>query len=711
MNAARVARFGLSLAGLVALAWVLAGQAAPPSGYEVPLVQDWSHRHLIFSRTTKPELLQRVQQDPRYWQQLQRDVAPRITSSSRFDAGVASSFAPGSVQLATTVAGRKLRRDWAESLGSGASTGAGIFPAKFTFSASTASCAADFVVFGTGLPGSGTQASVVAYNNLYSGCGGTVPLTFWAYNTGGTINTSPVFARSGSQIAFAQTSGGAGALVLLKWAQSGSESVGSPQTPTAVAPGLYRACVAPCMTTFALGADDTTSSVFIDYSGDIAWVGDSSGSLHKFTGVFLGTPAEVGAPWPVQVNGGAAPVSSPVFDQTSRKLFVGDVGGAGGFLYRVDASTGVVITSAQLDFGVGIVAGPIVDSAGGHVYVFASNDGSTNCNGGIDPCSAVYELGASFPVGDFGVEVSLGDSSATPNPLYDGAFDHSYYSSGTATGNLYVCGTAQTTLNPTLYQIPIQAGVLGGSLGIALQVNGLATSGPTCSPVTDVYNPNTAGGPTEWIFASAQNHGVAAPCAGGGCVFNLVDTAWKASTAYTVGQEILSPKLHIEVVTTGGTSGLVQPVWTSSAGFSVNDNGVHWLDQGRTMTTPYAGWLAIHFYNRGALILDPNGNIEVVTVATGTKKSGATMPTWSTTPGGTVVDGTTLTWTNAGAIATHALSSAGGTSGIIIDNYVNSATLAGASQIYFSTLSNQTCITSGGGPAGCAVQASQPGLQ
>jgi hypothetical protein len=707
MNAARFARFGLSLAGLVALGWVLAGQAAPPLGHGVPLVQDWSHRHLIFSRPQTPELLQRAQQDPRYWQQLQRDVAPRMTSGSRFDAGVASSFAPGSEQLATMVGSRKLHRDWSESLGSGAATGAGVFPAKFALGGGTANCSTDFVVFGTGLPGSAGQASVVAYSNLYSGCGGTVPLTYWAFNTGGQVMTSPVFSRDGSQVAFAQTSGGVGSMVLLKWA-SGNGSVGTPSTPTTVAPGAYRACGAPCMTTFALAADDTTSSVFVDYSGDIAWVGDSSGSLHKFTGVFLGTPAEATAPWPVQVNGGAAPVSSPVFDQASRNVFVGDVGGSGGFLYRVDASTGAVITSAQLDFGAGIVEGPIVDSARSLVYVFISNDGTTNCNAAVDPCSAVYQLPAGFAVGDSGPEVTIGDSSATPNPIYIGAFDHAYYISGNATGSLYVCGTAAATLNPTLYQIPILAGVLGNPLpGIALSPS---ANTPACSPVTDVYNPNVAGGPTEWVFASVQNHGVAAPCSGGGCVFNLVDTAWKASTVYAVGQEILSPRLHIEVVTTGGTSGAVQPGWTSSAGFSVTDNGVHWLDQGLLAAGTLPGWLPNLVHNRGFRILDPVGNIQVVTAAVGTKKTGTVMPAFSATPGLSVVDNGTLTWTNAGAIATHALASAGGTSGIIIDNYVNSITLVGASQIYFSTLSNQTCVTSST-TGGCAVQASQPGLQ
>ena len=43
----------------------------------------------------------------------------------------------------------------------------------------------------------------------------------------------------------------------------------------------------------------TRSSPFVDYTGDIAYVGDDSGKIHKFTGVFKGTPTEVtSGGWP-----------------------------------------------------------------------------------------------------------------------------------------------------------------------------------------------------------------------------------------------------------------------------------------------------------------------------------------------------------------------------------------------------------------------------
>jgi hypothetical protein len=44
--------------------------------------------------------------------------------------------------------------------------------------------------------------------------------------------------------------------------------------------------------------------------------------------------------------------------------------------------------------------------------------------------------------------------------------------------------------------------------------------------------------------------------------------------------------------------------------------------------------------------------------------------------------------------ATYGLA-AGGTGGIIVDNAVGSGNLAGASQVYYTTLGNGTCATSG----------------
>ena len=70
-----------------------------------------------------------------------------------------------------------------------------VFPAKFNFSTTSASCS-DFVVYPTGAAGASNAANIVAYSNLYSGycTTGSVPAVDWAYNTGGTVTTSPILS-------------------------------------------------------------------------------------------------------------------------------------------------------------------------------------------------------------------------------------------------------------------------------------------------------------------------------------------------------------------------------------------------------------------------------------------------------------------------------------------------------------------------------------
>jgi len=686
-NVPRVVRYGASLLGLVTLGWVLAGQTSKPVFEGLPT--DWSHHHLIFSHpatATQAELLAR---DLRYRQQWYRTNALH---------GLPVSF-PFSSRPNSTMHG-----DWAMDLGSGGSMGAGDFPAKYSFSVSSASCANDFVVFSTGLVGGLLQASVVAYNNLYTGCGSSVPSYYWAYNTGGQIKTSPVFSLDGSQIAFVQTNAGAASLVLLKWVANSSESVTSPDVPTIVAAGLYSACVAPCMTTFPLldgsnvATDDTTSSVFYNYGGDIAWVGDSRSWLHQFTPVFNGTalnpPAEVRtAPWPVHLTSGSlVAASSPVFDFKSGNVFVGDYGG---FFYRVSASTGAVTKSGQVDFGTnGLIAGPVVDSSAGEIYVFSKNDNTGN--------AAVYQFGVAFAPGATGGGQALVGASSPTNPLYEGAFDNQYLtSSAPRTGNLYVCGNPGGI--PTHYQIPIAADVMGAV------VTGptLASAATVCSPVSDIANPNAIAGGTEWIFASAQASGSGNSCSSGGCVMNFVDKSWMPRTNYAVGEEVLDSHFQIQVVRVGGMSKAgAHPTWSVAVDGSTNDGTVRWTNQG-PLVAAYATWTPSHAYALDEEIVDSNGNIEAVTSA-GNSKAGS-HPTWNTAINGLTNEGAGLVrWHNVGAIATASLAAAGGSSGMIMDNVATSP--AGTSQVYFSTLSNQTCTTSGG-TGGCAVQASQSALQ
>jgi hypothetical protein len=93
-----------------------------------------------------------------------------------------------------------------------------------------------------------------------------------------------------------------------------------------------------------------------------------------------------------------------------------------------------------------------------------------------------------------------------------------------------------------------------------------------------------------------------------------------------------------------------------------------------------------HNVHKNSEILDGNNNIELMTTA---GISGGSV-TFNTVVGDITQDGTApnlITWLNVGPPPTAASAATGGTSGIIMDNTVGSGTLAGASQIYFYTLS------------------------
>jgi hypothetical protein len=547
-------------------------------------------------------------------------------------------------------------------------------------------------------------ASIIAYDNLYSQCSGLHPLVYWQYATTGTAGPlSPTVSEDGTQVVFVQNGASGANLVLLKWTKNASlVQIGS------TAAASYRSCVLPCMTAIPLsGAPTVTySTPFYDYLNDVVYVGDDSGMLHKFQNIFnSGTPAEVSTNWPVNIDAAALlgptdPLTGPVFDNTSGNVLVfitGTVDGNGTELAHVSAAGGTVTVSAQLGNGAGEgpVDAPLVDSSAGTVYGFLA-DGRA----GTD--ATVVQLTTTFISGATATSVNIGIDNAAGFG-YDGTFDNTYYSGASPTGNLYACGYAAASTIPTLYRIP----VTNSSMGTPVALPAIdTTAGEACSPVAEFFN-----SPTDRIFLGVTSGGSATGCAGG-CAMNFVVTEWQASTAYSVGQQILDSNNNIQVVKTAGTSKTgAHPTWSTTGGATTTDGTVTWVDQEALAPSAYATWVASHSYSLGNEILDSNGNVQVVTTA-GTSKSG-THPTWSTTVGATTVDGT-VTWTEVGIPASYALASASGTSGMIIDNSVSGT---GYSQVYYSTLANQACAgnngagSTGQGTGGCAVQASQSALQ
>ena len=414
-----------------------------------------------------------------------------------------------------------------------------MYPAKFSFSTTTASCSADFVVFPTGVVGATGAANIFAYNNLYTGgcTTGTVPSVNWAYNTGTgyMVTTSPIISddSTGSQVAYIQSNGTTAYLVLLKWAASTTQTIATPETLTVqLSASAYRSCVAPCFYTVSLGADDTYSAPFYDYASDDAiYVGDDLGRLHKITGVFNGTTiAEASVNWPVTRNTAAAyKAASPVYDPTSGYVFVGN---AHGHLYAVD-STSAAIHGTSGHLGDTIIDGTLVDPAAEMVYAFVTTNGAGD--------NAVYQFPTNFTTGHgtggtTGTETGFG---GTGYYFYSGAFDNVYYSStnGTA-GNIWVMGntggaTGGAGGGGNLYRIPIGSGSAMGVPVVAISNLTDTTTGhyPWPSPITEFCNngtsdctasgtATTAG--TDYIFFSVDRLATAtANCgtgSGQGCV-------------------------------------------------------------------------------------------------------------------------------------------------------------------------------------------------
>jgi hypothetical protein len=478
----------------------------------------------------------------------------------------ASSGCGGAMQSSNNnvTAGATLRADWGMNLLAGGTVGVGQFPAKYTFDVTAApSCAKDFVVYNTGLSGvSGSTANIVAFNELYSTqggtnglCGNAGPSFYWSYYTGtGSALTSVVFSQDGSKVAFVESAASGAILRLLKWSFSdcgGTCSTSAPDTAATGTSWTTGACASgSCVISIAFhgGANDTNSAPFYNYSTDTLYVGDNNGAVHKFTPVFLGTPAEVttdtGTAWPITVNSGTT-LTSPVYDGTSGNIYVGDSTGRLSFIREVgssvpgsggctplpclDATHLFVGTNSDGD----IVDGPIVD--GSTEMVFAVNGTETANYGTILQASA-----------DFVTNVTRGDIGANEpptgsvaEPLYGGAFDNTYINSSSSdiTGHMYICGKrTMEHSEPALYQLSFtSAGVLSG-VGTPLTPL-VSSSHEACSPLTEFYNTGTS---TDWIFFSlgdnvTNGNPIPTGCGttGTGCVIAMNVTTWTTTPSTT----------------------------------------------------------------------------------------------------------------------------------------------------------------------------------
>lgn len=584
--------------------------------------------------------------------------------------------------------------------------------------------------------GSGTaaQPTIFALNNLYSDCGTATqgyPSVRWSYNTGigATADLSPAISINGDQVAFVQKTSSVASLVLLKWSASSPGTIGVPTVPTSVTQANYRSCTAPCMTviTFNGSPNDTYSAPFVDYLNDVIYVGDDAGKLHKFTGVFSGTPAEqTTGGWPATVSNGNK-LSPPVYDSGSSNVgsnlvFVGSIGNSGSVgnrLHSVDSS-GTVVSSGAIGSASnanGVLDAPIVDSNAQRVYVFIGAD-----NGGADAlgvtcsvaaCNAIYQFSTASSIATqnsgLGTKVNVGASGANNDinrAMSAGDFDEGYYTSSDSTnpsGNLYVCGSsAATSRRGTIWKVTIANNAFSSKVEGPLLVNKDANDG--CSPVTVFKN-----GSAEYLYVSVSNDGSAAGGSGcatpvNGCIYMYLLPGGASFDATTTSSTINDNTIRYFSVS---TSAALNTTESSVATTLTAAQAATYTGMTITQSANSPGGTTFTYFLR------KNGANTAITCAIG-----AGVGTCSdTTNAATFAAGDTIdvsvqrtagtgnmtnrTWQvqmgfGASTSATAALNATGGTGGIIIDNTAS----GGGSQVYYSTRTSP----------GNAVQATQAAL-
>ena len=605
----RLDRF-LSVVGVLICFMVLVMRStnAQGPGARIPMINDWSHRHVVFSRPTSIAQVWKLQTEPRYWLQAFRRNAIRLGNGEAEFRGEGDELAGFTRREKRS--GKMFRKDWGQSLGAGGTTGAPLsgvdwwpaFPAKYSFNINAnPDCNNDFVVFPTNLVGAtGGQATVIAYRNLYAGTGGYCganPTVYWAYNTNfnatgtatnGTVDTSPVLSGNGSMVAFVETRtapNGGGILHLLMWHALDGGAINTAADPTVAtnwtADGQAGDCpvTGACMISIVLnGAQSVTgSSPFYDYARDTLYVGDDNGVLHKFVNVFGvtgATPAELtSGGWPITVDSGAI-LTSPTLDPVSGNIFIADTNGKLSYIRETFSTAGTCASGSTPCLGsttiVPAVAhripdAPIVDSSTEKVFVFMGNNGTN---------AAVIQSDITLSTS---VSADLG--SGTGHHLHSGAFDNTYLTGDGSEGHLYMCGSS-TSSAPTIQRIgftntdrtpasPFANPI--GTMNAAVDTVTLtvATASAECSPVTEFYNANAPAASADQIFFGVQNLGSGTNCGASGCVMSVNVTASPTTLAIANSIEEVDGPSGIIVDNAANTTTYAQ---SSSLYFSTQGN-------------------------------------------------------------------------------------------------------------------------------------------
>lgn len=605
--------------------------------------EDWSHHHLVFSAPSTPQQRQLVEREPRYWmQQLRRQFQASSAASAAYRRRRRHRRRP------------PLKRDWSMTLGGAGSTvGAGMFPAKYSFSISaTPSCSTDFVVYNTGMAGSPTQASILAYVAIYSGASpgcGTSRSQSITSSSGNTLNAAAGSFTS-ADVGAAVTSGTSIPSDTTIMSQTGSAATISKVPANAV------------------------SSVNIFQVPKVLWAYNTRGLVNG-----------------ISVNGGTK--TSPVLSLDGKQVAFIHAGVSGTtpaslVLLKWAASTSQSATLPGIPTGV--IAANYRTCTAPCYTALAFSGGNTH----IDSGSAPYY--------DYSTDVLyVGDDVGALHK-----FTNVFIGSPPAeSGSPF---SAVSSGNPLTGPVELSTGVVfvgvkGASGGLAsvgtdgtatVDTNQIAAPGVTDAPLVDegageVYAIVSSDGsqaavlqyPTNFTSSTTPvDQAVGSLSSAVSTFAGTFDNTYFSSSSssptgslYVCGNPGGAPTLY-RLPITGNTLGSASSTLPLASGAATCS----------PISEVYNG-----SNDRAFLSTTANGLL--------TGCSGACVYTFDVTSG-------------LGGTSGAGLGASGGTSGLVVDNI---STQTGASQVYYSTLSTQACNnnSSSGGTGGCNVQASQAALQ
>jgi hypothetical protein len=482
---------------LIAMGTLRAQDALPLPARPMPRMggpQDWSNRHIIYTRNGSAEDMINLRDDPRFLHSIllryareHRNQTGALTidgndaelnqdlpdATDRLSAGTSGDlqelpllFLRAPIKRPVLLGNKRSSVDWSVSLGPTAGLAAGETPAVYTYNYSTPSCSnlsattpviGDFAVYtinaapSTGASG---QANLVGLTNLYTAgdgtgfCSGTGPSFLFSYAIGsGGSPLSPVLSLDGTKVAWIENrTATASYLHVTIWQPNQGATATSPIVPTGTFTNgacattgtacdyavEYTASTYPGCTT-AYIAGNGHSDLYVDYSSNTGFISANNGLLYHIKNIFS-TTASPSVDFCIPVNTGFETAPSSAMSGPVYDPLIKEV----------------FITDSETIYAYNVnTTAPTPNFSLAASYPYGNGSSNYNYQTGpgplLDPFNGYVYVFSSY---DFtghssvtqwptslapssGVAVEFGSASTTTYPyLFYGAFDNNYYTYG-----------------------------------------------------------------------------------------------------------------------------------------------------------------------------------------------------------------------------------------------------------------------------------------